>query len=126
ACPTDWVRFRGTCIHVAVGSTAMTWTACRGNCTSSGAEMLCIPDEATNAFVHSLISYDLWLGYSDAAVEGVWEWNSPCVSSFTKWHGPEPNNIGPSNAPNADYCLMYDSSFWDDQTSNNINYCGCQ
>ena len=74
--------------------------------------MLCIESSAQNAFVYSRISGEAWLGYSDAATEGIWEWNANCDSTYENWAGSQPDNYGGDE----DYAVIWTStgSQWGD------------
>ena len=55
--------------------------------------MLCIQDATQNSEVYQQAQGDnVWLGYSDSAQEGTWEWVDGCDSSYTNWNTGEPND----------------------------------
>ncbi len=89
-----------------------------------------ITSAAENAFVFNKLQGNGWLGATDTADEGTWEWvtgpeagtvfcigTGTCVSSggaYTNWDGGEPNQSG-----NEDYAHMIgntalNESFWND------------
>lgn len=53
---------------------------------------------------------ELWLGFSDDAVEGQWEWaNGEPAAYYTNWGSGEPNNAGGEN-----HCMMRADGMWND------------
>ncbi len=78
------------------------WTAAEAEAITLGGHLVTINDQAENDFVFNTFAHlhpndDLWIGFSDAAVEGVFEWVSGEPITFTNWAccigcGPEPNN----------------------------------
>ena len=80
-----------------------------------------------NAYVSSQTSGEVWLGYSEAAQEGTWEWISGCNSTYENWDDGEPNNYGGDE----DYAVISESygdgeqwHDWGMGTDNNL--CVCQ
>lgn len=55
-----------------------------------------ITSAAEQTFLDTINSHIAWLGGSDAAVEGAWEWvtepGGPVAFTYTNWSGGEPNN----------------------------------
>ena len=51
-----------------------------------------------NDFVAREAHGETWIGYSDAAADGVWKWDGGCVSTFEAWSAGEPSGIaGPGD-----------------------------
>jgi len=88
---------------------------------SLGGSLVSIEDVAENAWVRSqLATYnggnrELWLGLSDAAVEGQWAWDSHEAMTYQNWAPGEPNNGGGSNE---DFAILGIDSRWRDVGSN--------
>lgn len=58
-----------------------------------------ITSDEENSFINSLVSGNtVWVGGSDAAQEGVWQWvtgpEAGTTFSYTNWEPGEPNNAG--------------------------------
>ena len=109
-----------------------TWTASESEATSLGGHLVTINDSAENQWVYDTfaplaISHDpqftrrvhLWIGFSDAAVEGNFTWASGEPVSFTHWETIQPNN----NCCDQDYVHIRgpvtrstneQSGFWND------------
>lgn len=52
---------------------------------------------------------EVWIGYTDALVEGVWLWDNGTPPTYTHWASGEPNNSG-----DEDYASMLTTGFWND------------
>lgn len=95
-CPAGWAEFNGYCWSIT--SSNHRWARCDAQCSPGW--LACILNQAENEFVADLTysqqASTVWLGASDAATEGVWEWTSSCPhsSSFTAWSPNEPSNSG--------------------------------
>ena len=76
-------------------SSAKDWNEARSHCQgTNGGDLASIPDMETNEVVLSLISDSgmYWIGGTDAASEGVWQWADGTPWSFTNWVSGQPNN----------------------------------
>jgi hypothetical protein len=82
---------------------ATSWTQARANARAAGGELVAITSAAENAYVTTLTNgSSVWLGLTDAAVEGTFVWSSGEAVTYTNWKAGEPNNLG-----NEDYVFMY-------------------
>ncbi len=100
--------------HSQMGSTTTEYLVCATSHTFSHAETICeglasgwtlarVDDATEDAFVNGLSGNDLWIGGSDAAVEGVWRWRdgvqfwqgnqggTPIGGLYTHWASGEPS-----------------------------------
>ncbi len=70
-------------------------------------------------FIKTLSQYggNLWLGGTDSATEGTWEWVTGEAFNFTVWASGEPNNLG-----NED-CLetWHSGNDWNDSAGSTAN-----
>ena len=85
--------------------------------------MLCIQDATQNSEVTQQAQGDsVYIGYSDSAQEGTWEWVDGCDSSYTNWLSGEPNDGG-----GEDVAGLTSSGAWNDmKTSSSTYVCACQ
>ena len=117
-------------VHVPAG---ISWTDARAAAPSilPGGYLASINSEAENEFVFPLIDDDAfwfhdpgggnfgpWLGGTDEASEGMWEWVSGEAWDYTNWH-PAAWPPDPSYAPWEDYLHYfaypeYRASTWND------------
>merc|ERR1719230_1059370 len=124
----------------------MTWSDCQTTCLAQGYSMLCISSSTENGNVSHIVGENSWLGYSDAATEGTWEWNSGCTSTYSNWDGDEPNDyrsnedcaeIVSSNPrydqpdepdEGFDYYYNYDTihGYWFDEDCEQLLSCWCE
>jgi hypothetical protein len=80
-----------------------SWTAAEAEATTLGGHLATINDQAENDFIFNAFAAlhpddDLWIGTSDAATEGQFEWVNGEATTFTNWAcciggGAEPNNL---------------------------------
>jgi hypothetical protein len=79
-------------------SSAMGWTAAKSFCEAKGAHLATITSQAENIFIAANFGSNvLWLGGSDAALEGRWTWITGEAWSYSNWNDGEPNNQGIEN-----------------------------
>ncbi len=77
-----------------------SWTESEAAAVALGGHLVTINDAAEQTWVfNTFANYagtrrDLWLGISDAAVEGVMAWASGEPVTYTNWDPNEPNNLG--------------------------------
>ena len=84
--------------YLAICPGKFTREAARNLCLSGGFDGLATIASASEfAFTATLhnragVSSDrTWIGYSDAATEGVWVWDSGLATTYTNWLSSEPN-----------------------------------
>ena len=74
------------------------WNGARAHCQGQGpsGDLASIPDQETNEFISSLLpdAGGYWIGGTDAASEGAWQWSDGTPWSYTSWGRGEPNNDG--------------------------------
>ncbi|MEM9489537.1 MAG: C-type lectin domain-containing protein [Myxococcota bacterium] len=78
------------------------WQAAQDACAADGAYLVVISDAHDNALVRDLGAGrpKLWLGYTDIATEGSWQWiNGAAQDAYRPWGRGEPNN-----ANNNEHC----------------------
>jgi len=79
-------------IYMLCKSFAVSWMEAKALCASwNGATLIVLNDLAEQQFLSFQTSNHVWIGISDAAVEGVWEWEA-CCSTFTYWCDWQPDN----------------------------------
>lgn len=113
AAPVQWSSGVGGNDHwyEVVTSESVTWTAARSAALALGAgwDLATVGSAAEHAFVTSLLNPSspqrshYWLGATDLAQEGVWQWVDGTPWSFSLWGTGEPNNAGA-----AEHYLAYD------------------
>lgn len=79
-----------------VSAPLISWAAAAAAAEAAGGHLATITDENENSFVFGLVGNKVaWLGGSDAAHEGQWQWVSESGAPFvyTNWANGEPNNL---------------------------------
>ncbi|MEC7520416.1 MAG: lectin-like protein [Myxococcota bacterium] len=85
----------GQCVLAFAESTV--WSRARVACQAVGGELATIEDATENARVAGYTAYlgaSAWIGFTDAAVEGSFEWLSGSTATYTNWNFREPNDAG--------------------------------
>ena len=86
-------------------SAALTWTDAEAEAVAMGGHLVAINSAAEQSALASSLfgsSERLWIGLTDAAVEGSFVWTTGEAVTYTNWAGGEPNN----GAGMEDYVLM--------------------
>ncbi|HUQ69941.1 MAG TPA: family 16 glycoside hydrolase, partial [Planctomycetaceae bacterium] len=83
----------------------LSWTEAKKRCEALGGHLPTIADEFENRFVQKTAQAafpadetgplkSIWLGASDAAKEGDWQWSNGEEMTYKNWFGQQPNNGG--------------------------------
>jgi len=102
----------------------MTWDEANTTCLGLGAELASVHSQEENTYLYILCGSEnkCWLGFTDAAVEGDWEWSDGSDIVFTNWEKGEPNNNW-----NEDYAAIEgETSQWNDYGGSYDAYAICQ
>ena len=92
-----------------------TWTDAKNIATNLGGYLVAIDDETENQWIRDQMSnngYDwesVWIGFTDEANEGIFEWVNGSQSTYTNWNHGEPNNAG-----GEDYTELLNNGKWND------------
>ena len=66
-------------------SDALTWTAAKAACEALGGHLATSTSVDKNTFLTTLTTAITWLGGTDEAAEGVWQWVTGEEWSYTNW-----------------------------------------
>ena len=113
--------------HYYISNSSKNWTDAQALCVANGGNLVSISSESENSYVSGLINEQFWIGFTDQANEGQFEWADGSTSNFSKWAPNEPSNSGPTN--NEDYTLINtgeggvstSEGYWND-VDNNTSY----
>jgi hypothetical protein len=98
-----------------------TWSEARAACQLRGVDwdLATVRSLAENDFLLALTGYEVWLGATDEADEGVWIWvrddapffevETADAGAFPPWNAGEPNNLD-----NSDCLRMLATGLWAD------------
>lgn len=127
----------GHCYYVA--TSPLNWTAAKAACEANGDYLATISSEAENTIIGTKLGLAagniLWIGGTDAAVEGEWRWTggevnnvqfwqgsqtgSPVGGQFSKWTSGKPSNGSSNN------CLAFNGgvrTWHDGSCTSSIRY----
>lgn len=98
------------------------WTTAQVEAQALGGSLATVESLAENSFLTATFSNfggvtrHLWIGYSDAAVEGTWAWQSGSTSTFDNWWvaGGSPNDSTANDPTGEDFCCIYPTGEWED------------
>ncbi|MEM6345238.1 MAG: HYR domain-containing protein [Bacteroidota bacterium] len=92
-----------------ISNTPSDWATASLAAQATGGHLAVIETAAENAFIAGAIGADLhWIGYTDAAVEGTFEWVTGIQSAFESWTPGEPNDFGGVE----DHAAIFNNGLW--------------
>ncbi len=99
--------------HYYYCSTApASWNTAKSVCTANGGYLAAINDASENAFLANILTIQsAYIGLSDEATEGVFQWCNNEPVNYTNWYPGQPNNYNGSQ----DYVEMLSDGTWNDQ-----------
>lgn len=107
-------------------NTTSNWSTAEQQAQAVGGHLLTINNATENAAVLAAaqsagLSGGVWIGYTDAAVEGTWTWVDGTVSAYTNWNGSEPSNSGgfPCYTDEDGGLMQLSNGTWNDLALNN-------
>jgi hypothetical protein len=92
-----------------VRQTPATWQAAEDDCTSMGAHLAVIGDTYENTQLDMAFLGPSWIGYTDAATDGVFQWVNGSPSTYQRFFGSAPSNDA------EDCTALLDGGLWDDR-----------
>ncbi|XP_052707642.1 perlucin-like protein [Crassostrea angulata] len=106
-CPLDWVEYDNNCIQF--NKDQHTWMDAGGHCRNMGAHLITVDSEAKDNFIKQFLNVFAsehlniwWIGGSDFAKEGVWQWLAGgSVSTYNGWGPGQPDGNNTAN------CMTY-------------------
>lgn len=91
-------------------------------CSGLGGYLVSVGSNQENQFVASLLpGSDLWIGFTDVAVEGQFQWVSGEPVTYTNWGATEPNNSG-----GEDYTHISPTQQWNDLNGGQVYRYVCE
>ena len=96
-----------------------TWSLSQAEAQSFQGNLVTINNESEQTFLAGLFAgQNLWTGYSDAGVEGNFQWINGENSTYTNWAGNQPDNNGEQ-----DFTVIGTNGSWYDEPGS-IQYKG--
>ena len=90
SCESDWTASLDTGGCYRRGEAVASWETARADCQTQGGELASVASETENVMVHSVLTADGnnnngWLGASDSATEGTWQWEDGTDWTYENW-----------------------------------------
>ncbi len=97
----------------------MNWNSAKQYCENLGGHLVTITSEQEQNFLENLIKSGTkegyWIGATDEKTEGVYEWITGEVFSYTAWRYDQPdNNFGDDSVNGEDYLHLWTEGKWND------------
>jgi|GEM_PF-1713791 len=104
-----------------ISNSKATWPAAKQACENAGGHLASSFAEQINTLLQSNApsAENVWIGLSDAAVEGTWVWHDGRTYNYSNWRDGEPNNSGSGEH----YVELYKSDGkWNDAGNGGTRY----
>jgi hypothetical protein len=93
-----------------------TWASAKAQSELNGGHLAIISGISENTFIASkLMGQNAWIGLTDAASEGFFQWVDNSPLTFNNWQAGQPNN---GNGSNEDHVMLRPDGFWTDENGN--------
>jgi hypothetical protein len=106
-------------------TTATSWTDAEAQAVAMGGHLVTVNDATENQFLMNTFGGKeyLWIGYTDASVEGQWKWTSGETSTYVNWATGEPSNYTGIDSTGEDYSFLNFNSpgQWNDTNNSAYN-----
>uniref|UniRef100_A0A672HX46 C-type lectin domain-containing protein n=1 Tax=Salarias fasciatus TaxID=181472 RepID=A0A672HX46_SALFA len=116
-----WVPFRSSLYYIS--STERTWQESRDDCLSRGADLMIIDSQEEQDFSRRF-SQEVWIGLTDSAQEGTWQWVDGTLLNTSYWLPGEPNNDDEGKEENC--AEIHVDNGWNDRVCEKLNYWICE
>jgi hypothetical protein len=92
---TEWIVNPATGNRYGLTSGPVTWHEAEAGAVAVGGHLASITSQAESDWVLSTFGYQasFWIGLTDQAQEGIWQWTSGEPLDFANWSPGEPNNM---------------------------------
>ncbi len=101
--------------HYYCSQTGLDWTSAQQNAINNGGHLAVINSQAENDFIKNIIPLSsAWIGLSDLASEGNFQWVNGDPLTYTNWYPGQPNNFN-----NGQHTVeILNTGEWNDQYPN--------
>ncbi|XP_070567142.1 alpha-N-acetylgalactosamine-specific lectin-like [Ptychodera flava] len=91
-CPFGYREWNGYCYNVF--TTKSNYGDADHNCRTNvfGGHLASIKSNEENAFIFSMVTERIWIGFDDLAKEGEFYWTDGSVNGYKNWAPGEPNH----------------------------------
>ncbi|MFX0171579.1 MAG: right-handed parallel beta-helix repeat-containing protein, partial [Candidatus Hodarchaeota archaeon] len=102
--------------------THRTWSEAKADCEARGGHLVTITSQEENDLVQSLArGIYTWIGLTDEAVEGEWQWVTGEPLIYTNWDDGQPDD-----SDGEDYAEMWNGGLWNDAPTGDTLYYVCE
>jgi len=107
------------------------WDGAESDCEGRGMHLITIMSDVENEALHEYynfydIWYGAWIGITDEAEEGNWQWVTGEPVTYTHWRTSEPDNDGEFWHSNADHGLTLGYEWADEDGTYYLRYFMCE
>jgi hypothetical protein len=103
-------RFNSTTRNAYFLLSQNNWTNSQAEAVTLGGRLVKVEDAAENAWIASTfdaLNRNLWIGLSDAAVEGTYRWTDGTITQYRPWDPGEPNNLTGGSPTGEDFVHIW-------------------
>lgn len=119
-CPSG-LRFENSCYRASL--VALSWSDARDDCLAGGGDLVSIDSVGEDAFVAALLGTSLWLGATDRALEGTFQWTDGRAVTFANWGTNQPDSFPGQNCVEK---RAEPGAPWYDQSCDNLDFYVCE
>lgn len=113
-CPNEWVSQKSKCYFFS--KDLHTFDDAQLSCESKSASLLIIRDTEEQKWLKDQLFGKgfFWMGLTDRAVEGVWQWLDGTEPSFRSWKPGQPDNWGHGHETGENCAGLIHDALWND------------
>ncbi|MEQ2261477.1 hypothetical protein XENORESO_010908 [Xenotaenia resolanae] len=108
-----------------ISSTMKTWKESRRDCLERGADLVIINSKEEQELLRRFQNR-IWIGLTDADIEGEWKWVDGTQLITSYWGFGEPNSFGGKDEDCGEIQFFKEENNWNDAPCNLKNYWICE
>ncbi|KAJ1101439.1 hypothetical protein NDU88_006507 [Pleurodeles waltl] len=120
-CPVGWKAHAGNCYYFS--SVQQPWESAKVDCIRRGSQLVTVKSKEEQIFLAQNVNgKEHWIGLSDSAQEGTWQWVNGAPLRVSFWQSGEPNN-----AKNDEDCAEIEPTVtWNDDDCSSSRHWICE
>uniref|UniRef100_A0A674P6A3 Mannose receptor, C type 1b n=1 Tax=Takifugu rubripes TaxID=31033 RepID=A0A674P6A3_TAKRU len=92
-CSNPWIPYNGHCFYL--NRSPQTWYNAQKECRKEGGDLVSVQNVEEQSFIISQLGFastdELWIGFNDIKIEGLFDWSDHSSVSFTSWTFGKPD-----------------------------------